>query len=85
VADERVRLLIRYAGGFAPWLVARGEGTVAILAVPWLAGIALILALLVAIRTLAALARAVVSAVHALVRSLPRRPWERVTQTHALR
>jgi hypothetical protein len=59
-------------------------GTVAILAVPWLAGIALIVALLVAIRALAALARAVVSAVHALVRSVPRRSWERVTQTHGL-
>jgi 4-aminobutyrate aminotransferase-like enzyme len=24
--DERARFLIRYAGSFAPWLVARGEG-----------------------------------------------------------
>jgi hypothetical protein len=60
-------------------------GTLAILALPWLAGIALILALLVAIRALAALVRAVVSALHALARSVPRPSSEQVTQTHGLR
>ena len=59
-------------------------GTVAILALPWLAGIVLIVALLVAIRALAALARAVVSAVRALVRSVPPSSG-RVTQTHGVR
>ena len=74
--------MVRY---FYSWTPPVLVGTVAILALPWLAMIALIAALLVALAALGALAWATVSALHALGRSVPRRSWERVTQTHGLR
>jgi hypothetical protein len=78
--------MVRYFYAWTPLVLV---GTVAILALPWLAVIALIAALIVAFAAVGALAWAIVwamvSAVHALSRSVPRRSWARVTQTHGLR
>jgi hypothetical protein len=74
--------MVRYFYAWTPLVLI---ATVVILTLPWLGVIALMVALLVAIAALAALAWTVVSAVHAVVRSVPRRSRLRVTQTHGLR
>lgn len=70
--------MVRYFYAWTPLVVV---GTVAILALPWLAVMALIVALLGMVAALGALAWAIVSA----GRAVPRRSWQRVTQTSALR
>jgi len=74
--------MLRY---FYTWTPLVLVATIVILALPWLGVIALIVALLIAVTALAALAWAVVSALHALVRSVPQRSWHRVAQTRGLR
>jgi hypothetical protein len=74
--------MVRY---FYAWPLLPFVVTVVILALPWLGVLAFIVALLVAVAALGALAWAVVWAVQALVRSVPRRPRGKVTQTDGLR
>jgi hypothetical protein len=72
---------LRYFYAWRPLVLL---ATVVILTLPWLGVIALIVVLFVTITALRALVRAVVWVISALVRSVPRPSWERVTHTHGL-